>query len=65
MKRAIINLRQVTKNMEKPNTIFFNKIAPNNQVKIPDDKNRHPPLSRPAEYKKKQKKDEKYEMFLL
>ena len=76
MKRAIINLKQVTKNIDKPNMIFFNKIAPTNQVKIPDDKNTHPPLSRPTEGKKEEgkkeegkkeegKKEEKYDIFLL
>ena len=72
MKRAIINLRQVTKNIDKSNMIFFNKIAPVNQVKIPDDKNTHPPLSRPTEVKKEEvkkqevKKEEvKYDIFLL
>ena len=70
MKRAILNLRQANNDMYKSKFAVFNKIVPNTQVKIPDNKNSHPPLSRPVNKKKKEdknkeQKEEKYEMFLL
>ena len=42
----------------------------NSSIKIPDNKNSHPPLSRPVnkekkEDKNKEKKEDKYQMFLL
>jgi len=81
MKRVILKLLCANSNADKSLILPFSKVVPNTQIKIPDNKNMHPPLSRPVEDKKVEKKvekkaekkkennddnkEEKYEIFLL